>query len=296
MKLVGAFFYVILSWLLAHSPRFFFYGLADFVYFILYRVLKYRRKVVLENLKKSFPEKSEKEIKEIATKFYHHLADIFIENIAIIRMSKKRFLKMVSFKNLDIFEDLYKKNKSVVGIIAHYANWEVLTGLAPFTDYQILSVYKPLTNKFFDREFYNMRKRFGEVPVSMHDTFRTVLKYHREKKLSILGLIADQRPPKGSGNYWTHFLNQETAVFLGPEKIAKKFNSAVVYSHVDKIKRGKYVVELELLFENPSECKEFEITESHVRILENKIRQKPELWLWSHKRWKHKRDPESPIH
>lgn len=296
MKSVGAFFYIILSWLLAHSPRFIFYGIADFIYFILYRILKYRKKVVLDNLRNSFPEKSDDEIKDIAKKFYHHLSDIFIENIAITRMSKKRFLSMVSIKNISLLEYLYYKNKSAVGIIGHYANWEVLTVVGLFTDYKILSVYKPLSNKFFDKEFYNMRKRFGEVPVSMQDTFRVVLKYHREKKLSILGLISDQRPQKPSGNYWTHFLNQEACVFLGPEKIAKKFNSAVFFTHIDKAKRGKYTIEFELLFEDPSECKEYEITEAHVRILENKIKEKPEYWLWSHKRWKHKRDPETPIH
>lgn len=293
MKSVGAFFYVGFSWLLAHSPKFIFYGIADFVYFILYRILKYRKKVVITNLKNSFPEKTDAEINTIAKKFYHHLGDIFIENIAIIRMSKKRFLKMVEFKNIELFDYLYKKNKSIVGIIGHYANWEVLTVLALFTPYQILSVYKPLSNKFFDEEFYNMRKRFGEVPVSMHDTFRTVLKYHREKKLSVLGLVSDQRPSRRISNHWTQFLNQDTAVFLGPEKIAKKFNSAVIYTHIDKIKRGKYLVEFTPLFENPKDCKEFEITEAHVKILEEKIIQKPELWLWSHRRWKHPRKTET---
>lgn len=296
MKSVGAFFYIGFSWLLAHSPRFIFYGIADFVYFMLYRVLKYRKKVVINNLKESFPEKPDDEINKITKKFYRHLGDIFIENIAIIRMSKKRFLKMVDCKNVEVLNNFYQKNQSVIGIIGHYANWEVLTVLALFSPFQILSVYKPLKNKFFDKEFYNMRKRFGEIPVSMNDTFRTVLQYHRDKKLSILGLLADQRPPKISGNYWTHFLNQETAVFLGPEKIAKKFNSAVVYTHIDKVKRGKYEIEFTLLFENPNESKEYEITETHVRMLEEKIKQKPELWLWSHKRWKHKREPGTPIH
>ena len=141
-----------------------------------------------------------------------------------------------------------------------------------------------------------MRQRFGEMPVSMNDTFKTILKFHREKKLSILGLIADQRPPQGSGNYWTKFLNQETAVFMGPEKIARKLNSAVIYTHIDKVKRGLYSVEFTLLYENPADCNEFEITETHVRMLEEKIKQKPELWLWSHKRWKYKREPEYILH
>jgi len=292
MKRIGAYLYIAASWLLAHSPKFILYGIADFIYFILYKVLKYRKKVVIENLTHSFPEKSKDEILDITRKFFHHLSEIFVENIAIIRMSKKRFLSMVEFKNMDFLDDLYKKNKSVVGIIGHYANWEMLTAFSLYTKYKVLSVYKPLTNKFFDLEFFKMRQRFGELPVSMNDTFKTILKFHRANQLSILGLIADQRPPKGKGNYWTTFLNQETAIFLGPEKIAKKINAAVMYTHIDKIQRGKYQVEFTLLFENPNECPEYEITEKHVRMLEEKIRQKPELWLWSHKRWKYKREAE----
>lgn len=296
MKKIGVLIFKSFSWLLSIAPRFVLYGIADLVFIVLYYILGYRKKVVIANLKNAFPDKSQEEITQITRKFFHHLSDIFVENIAIIRMSKKRFMKMVEFKNTEILEDLYKQGNSVIGIIGHYANWEMLTGFGAHTTYHVLSVYKPLSSKFFNKEFYNMRKRFGEIPVSMNDTFRIVLQFNREKKLFLLGLIADQRPPKGKSNYWTTFLNQETAIFLGPEKIAKKFNSAVVYTHIDKIKRGKYEVNFEMLFENPAQCKEYEITEKYVRVLEEKIRQKPELWLWSHKRWKHKREPETPIH
>ncbi|HRW63477.1 MAG TPA: lysophospholipid acyltransferase family protein [Bacteroidales bacterium] len=293
MRRIGAYLYIAASWLLAHSPKFILYGVADFIYFILYKVIKYRKKVVIKNLTHSFPEKSEDEIIEITRKFFHHLSDLFVENMAIIRMSKKRFLSMVEYKNTELLNDLYSKNKSIVGIIGHYGNWEILPAISFFTQYEVLSVYKPLSNKFFDHEFFKMRRRLGSTPVSMNDTFKTIISYEREKKLYILGLIADQRPQKGRASYWTTFLNQETAVFLGPDKIARKFNSAVFYTHIDKIKRGKYLVEFTLLYENPKDCKEYEITERHVQILEEKIRQKPELWLWSHKRWKYKREIEN---
>ena len=141
-----------------------------------------------------------------------------------------------------------------------------------------------------------MRAKLGEEPVTMKDAYRTVLKYNRNNQLTILGLIADQRPPRISGNYWTMFLNQETPVFMGPEKIARKLNAAVIYTHVDKIKRGKYLLKATLLFEEAAQTDEYEITKTHLRLLENYIKEKPQYWLWSHKRWKHKRDPETPIH
>lgn len=239
MRRIGAYLYIAASWLLAHSPKFILYGVADFIYFILYKVIKYRKKVVIKNLTHSFPEKSEDEIIEITRKFFHHLSDLFVENMAIIRMSKKRFLSMVEYKNTELLNDLYSKNKSIVGIIGHYGNWEILPAISFFTQYEVLSVYKPLSNKFFDHEFFKMRRRLGSTPVSMNDTFKTIISYEREKKLYILGLIADQRPQKGRSSYWTTFLNQETAVFLGPDKIARKFNSAVFYTHIDKIKKRK---------------------------------------------------------
>lgn len=296
MKRIGAYLFQAISWLLSRAPRFILYGIADIIFVSLYYIIGYRKKVVYKNLKKSFPEKSDKEIKSIRKKFFHHLSDIFVENIALIKMKPERIRKMVEFENHELIEDLYKKGKSIVGITAHYGNWEIFITLPFFSPHTTLCVYKPLNNKYFDYEFYKMRAKLGEVPVTMKDAYRTVLKYNNNNKLTILGLIADQRPPLNSRNYWTTFLNQETPVFLGPEKIAQKLNAAVVYTHVDKIKRGKYLLIPTLLFDEPKNCKEYEITETHLRLLEKYIKEKPEYWLWSHKRWKHKREPETPIH
>ncbi len=296
MKRIGAYLFQVISWLLSRAPRFILYGIADIIFVSLYYIIGYRKKVVYKNLKNSFPEKTDQEIKSIRKKFFHHLSDIFVENIALIKMKPERIRKMVEFENHELLEDLYNKGRSIVGITAHYGNWEIFITLPFFSPHTTLCVYKPLNNKYFDYEFYKMRAKLGEVPVTMKDAYRTVLKYNNNNKLTILGLIADQRPPLNSGNYWTTFLNQETPVFLGPEKIAQKLNAAVVYTHVDKIKRGKYLLIPTLLFDEPKNCKEGEITETHLRLLEKYIKEKPEYWLWSHKRWKHKREPETPIH
>jgi len=296
VKRIGVYLFQATSWILSRVPNFVLYGFADIIFMFLYYLIGYRKKVVFKNLKNSFPEKSVKELKSIQTKFYRHLSDVFIENIALIKMKPERISKMVEFKNHDILNDLYSQGKSIVGVTAHYGNWEIFITLPLFSPHTTLCVYKPLNNKFFDREFYKMRAKFGEVPVTMNDAYRAVLKFNRNHTLTILGLISDQRPPVKSSNYWTTFLNQETPVFLGPEKIAKKLNAAVVYTHVDKIKRGKYLLIPTLLYDEVKNCKEYEITEAHLRLLENYIREKPEYWLWSHKRWKHKRPPEVPIH
>lgn len=293
MNRIAVYLFIALSWLLARMPHFILYGLADFVFIVLYYIVGYRKKVVFNNLRNSFPEKYEQEIQIIAKRFFRHLGDLVIENAAIPRMSEKRLRKIIRFKNPDFFDKFYKENKNLVAILGHYANWELCSTIPMITEYQILSVYKPLNNKFFDKEFYNSRKKFGALPVSMDNTFRAILDHKRKNKLFALGLIADQRPLKSITNHWVTFLNQDTPVFFGPEKIAKKFNLPVIYSQVDKIKRGYFEIEFTLLIEDPSQCKENEITEMHLRFLEKKIIEKPEYWLWSHKRWKHKREPET---
>ncbi len=204
-------------------------------------------------------------------------------------MSKKRILKLVKIEDEDIAKKLYKKNKNIIGVTGHYCNWETCLVLPLLSQHQVLGVYKPLNNKFFDKLFYNMRAKFGAIPVTMHDTYKTVLEYKHNNKLTFLGLIADQRPQKQAGNYWTTFLNQETVVFLGPEKFAKKLNAAVIFIYLEKIKRGRYILRTKLFFEDVTSCKEFEITETYLRFLEKMIINKPEYWLWSHNRWKHKR-------
>ena len=289
MKQIGAYLFIVSSWLLAKSPEFVLYRFADFLYIVLYYIIGYRKKVVLKNLRNSFPEKSDKEINNIAKKFFQHLSDTFIENIAIITMSKKRIHKLVKIEDGDIAKELYKKNKSIIGITGHYCNWEACLVLPLLSQHQVLGVYKPLNNKLFDKLFYNMRAKFGAIPVTMHDTYKTVLEYKKNNKLTFLGLIADQRPHKQAGNYWTTFLNQDTVVFLGPEKFAKKLNASVIFIYLEKVKRGKYILRTKLLFEDAANCKDFEITETHLKFLEKMIVEKPEYWLWSHKRWKHKR-------
>ena len=296
MKRIGFYLFIVESWILSKLPKFILYRIADIVFIILYYIAQYRKKAVRENLQNSFPDKSYQEIKSIEKKFYRHLSDIFVENAALIKMSKKRIQKFIKIEETDLAQKLLDANKNIIGVSGHFGNWEVYFTRPLLFKHTVLGVYKPLNNKFFDNEFRKMRSKFNAVPVSMNDSFKMAIDYYRRKDLFFLGLVADQRPPKKGGHYWTTFLNQETAIFLGPEKIAKKLNTAVVFAYQEKVKRGEYLIKFKLLFEDVSKTSDYEITETHLRFLEKLIQEKPEYWLWSHKRWKHKRKPNEPLH
>ncbi len=285
------FFYVFygFSWLLAQLPSRVIYIMSDLVTPFLYYVTKYRRKVVRLNLINSFPNKTLKEIVAIEKKFYKHFTDLFFENIIITHASKNRVLKMCRYVNPEILEPFYQQQKSIVLALGHYGNWELMSLIAEHVKYVSLGIYKPLVDKRFERMINNSRKRFGGIPVSMQDAYRTTISRIKNGELVLVGLIADQTPASCEIRYWTQFLNQDTPVFLGIEKISEKLDCPVFFSQMDKVARGRYEVTFSILCAEPKKFKPFEITNMHVRALENQIKARPEYWLWSHRRWKHKR-------
>lgn len=266
------------------------YGISDIMYFIIYKVAKYRVDVVRANLRRSFPSKSEKELREIEQRFYSHFCDLFVEQFYILHANALKAQKLCRFKNVEMLNRYYDQGKSIVIAGGHYGNWELYGMFGLYLRHTTIGAYKPLANKYFERFINASRERFGAVAIPMKETPRIALTYANEGKLFFLGLIADQTPAKGEIRYWTTFLNQDTPVFLGTEKIARKLNQPVFFCNMRKIKRGLYEVEIELLTENPAETKPYEITEMHVRALERLIYEAPEYWLWSHRRWKHSRN------
>ncbi len=289
MDRIFFYFFFISVRLLAFLPLRVLFVLSDINFFFVYYVFGYRKKTVRENLKNSFPDKTEKELKRIELLFYRHFCDLFVEVNYVLFVSKRRATKMVTFKNIDIINKYYEEGKSVIVAGGHYGNWEILSLFGLYLKHTVIGAYKPLNNKYFENFINKSRERFGGIPVPMHDVTRMALKMSQEGRPFFLGLITDQTPVKGDIRYWTSFLNQETPVFLGTEKIAIKTNQPVLFCSMRKVKRGRYEVELELLTENPKETKQYEITEMHVKALERLIQEKPEYWLWSHRRWKHKR-------
>lgn len=265
------------------------YLLSDVMYGLLYYVLSYRKKVVMGNLRASFPEKSEKELQRICKDFYHYLCDMFLETFKTLTISKDEMVKRCRFtpETVALFNKLSAENKSAVLVMGHKGNWEWAGNtFSILCQQQLYVIYHPLGNKNFNDLMYRMRTRFGTKLIAMQDTFREMVK--NRKEVNATAFIADQSPQPATAQ-WIPFLHQDTPVSKGTEKIAQKMNSPVVYVSVIKEKRGYYRVEAKMLIENPTAENEGTITVLHTRKLEEDIIAQPATWLWSHRRWKHKR-------
>jgi len=276
-------------YLISLLPFWFMYGVSDFFFVVMYYVLGYRKKVVMANLRNSFPEKSDKEIKEITIAFYRYLCDLFLETFKTLTISKKRMLKHCKMNEdaQKLFDSYYAQQKSVIVVMGHFGNWEWAGNVFDNSKHQLYVLYHQLSNPYFNKLIIKMRTRFGTKLIEMKSTLRDMVSTRKE--INATAFIADQTPfPENA--YWTNFLNQDTPVFTGTEKIAQKFNYPVLYVSLKRWKRGHYEIFAETLFENPKETAEGEISEAHTRRLEKDIMQQPEIWLWSHRRWKHKRN------
>jgi len=266
------------------------YAFCDFIFFLLYHVMGYRKKVVWENMKNAFPEKSDEEIHKLRKKYYRYLCDLFIESFKTLSIRRKVMLKHCSIKKSagEMLDQLYAENRNVILVMGHFGNWEWAGNAFSLTrKHQLYVIYHPMKNKYFDKFFMNMRMRFGTKLIAMNNTMRDMLAL-RDGPPSATAFITDQSPQPDRA-YWTSFMNQDTPVFLGTEKFAKKLNYPVVYVSVQRKKRGYYEIDCELLFKEPKNTSEFEITERHTRRLEEDIHKIEFTWLWSHRRWKHKK-------
>jgi KDO2-lipid IV(A) lauroyltransferase len=289
MRAVLYYIFYGIIWIITLLPLGVLYILSDFIFLLLYYFPSYRRKVVSTNLKNSFPEKSEKELRVIEKRFYHHLSDLFFETFKLIHMSEKQQLRRFTYSNLEVIDKLRKENRDVVALLGHYNNWEWPTLISKFMKYTTVVIYKPLQNKYFNNYINKQRSKHGSILTPMSLVIREILNY-RQKKINTLSIfISDQTPAKGDIRFWTPFLNQDTPVFTGAEKIALKYDMAVVFFHIQKKKRGYYNLDIELLFDHTAGLPEYTITETFTRRLEEVIKENPEYWIWSHRRWKHKR-------
>ncbi|TKG96103.1 lipid A biosynthesis acyltransferase [Puteibacter caeruleilacunae] len=275
-------------------PLRFHYLVSDIFYFLMCYVVRYRKKVIIQNLRNSFPEKSDAEILKITKKYYTHLCDVFIETFYLAYIPEKEMRKRVVVLNPEEISQYHKAGRSTVAVLGHYANWEWMTATPLYIEYpRFHYFYKRLKSEAWDRFMLRLRSRMGATLTEKDNVFRLLIGEKQKGNLNCSGFLADQAPKANMVQYWTTFLNQDTAMFLGAEKVALKTNSPVVFGHMNKIKRGYYEVELTTIIKEPSECKKYEITEAYTRILEEKIKQRPELWMWSHKRWKYKKETTS---
>jgi len=293
MAALGYYIFYAFNWIITLLPLRILYIFSDLLYFVLYYIVSYRRKVVAENLKNSFPEKSDAEREVIGKKFYRHLADLMVETFKLTHMSIKSQNKRFTYSNLEIIYKLREEKRDIIAVLGHYNNWEWPTLLPYYLKYKTVIIYKPLQNKYFNNFINKQRSKFGIVLTPTSNVIREIIKYRGDNINTVSIFISDQIPAKGDIKYWTTFLNQDTAVFTGAGKIASKYDMAVVFFHIQKIKRGHYNLDIELLHDHTAGLSENEITETHVRRLEEIIREEPEYWIWSHRRWKHKKPVEN---
>ncbi|MBR5643328.1 MAG: lysophospholipid acyltransferase family protein [Salinivirgaceae bacterium] len=264
--------------------------LALIIYVLVAHVLGYRKKVIITNLTKSFPEKSQKEIKRIARRYYRHLSYMIIEAVNLRFSPRKRIAQCMGVQNPEALQQLIDKDRNVLIILGHYGNWEYGCAKIAAYDIRTTAVYKRLSSPIFERFYLEMRSKTGVEPIEMRDTMRKMVEMRDSGHRFALLSVADQTPTRSQIHYWLPFLNQDTGVFVGPERLAKKFDMAVLYCEIKRLGYSKFDTKLTLITESPATEPEHAITDRFYQLLEASIREAPENWVWSHRRWKHQRE------
>jgi KDO2-lipid IV(A) lauroyltransferase len=289
-KITYHIFYAV-AWLVSLLPFWLLHGLADIIYMLLYHVAGYRKKVTKTNLRNAFPDKDERWINKTSRRFYRSLADIILEDIKVLTIRKSKLAKHYRYVNTGIMDEVFAQGKSLILAIGHCGNWEWLGNtLGPiYSHVKGYAIVKPLNNKYFDGFMNGLRNRYlDDSVIYMKDTLRTMVK--RKEMVSLYVFAADQTPSNPKAAYWAEFMNQDTPFYTGIEKIARTLDMGVVYLDLYREKRGYYIGEASLITDSAKDTAENEITDAYIRKLEEAIRKRPHNWLWSHRRWKHKRD------
>lgn len=288
------YYYIVFGfWYLASLlPLCILYIFSDILYFPLYYFVRYRRKIVRNNLVSSFPDKSLNEIKNIEKEFYSYFCDYIVETIKLFSISKKQIKKRMKFENVELLEEMFQSGRSCSVYLGHYCNWEWISTLPASVNakYICAQIYHPLENKAFDRLFLYMRGRFGAYSIAMDDSFSTIMNWRKQGQVNVVGYISDQVPGYNNIHYWTDFLNHDTPVFTGAERISRLADTAVFYADINRSKRGYYTCRFVKMADDLKQHPKFSITEGYFRLLENTIQRSPQYWLWSHKRWKRTRE------
>lgn len=286
--------FIIITKLFSIIPFWLLYFFSDCLFFLFYYLLPYRKKVIYENISNSFPDKSEQEKVKLMKGFYKNLCDIIMEGVKGFSMSKEQLITRYKVLNPEIMDRYFEKGQDVISVGAHYANWEWGIIAAPTQlKHQIIGFYTKLSNSYIDEYMRSNRKKLGSEMVAQSDV-RKAFSGKKEKPTTYF-FGADQSPSNLKGVHWMTFLNQDTPCMKGHEFFAKHYNLPVVYFDVQRIKRGYYTVKLIPLVENSAATASGEITEKYMRTLEEIIKKKPEDYLWSHRKWKHKRITSSKI-
>ena len=284
-------YHIVKGWVtfLSVHPFWLLYLKSDFYYLVTYHLVRYRRKVVRENLLRSFPEKSAKEIKDIEKRFYRNLCDLVVEAPKMMRMGPDGYQKRIVVSNLEVVQQLYEQKKNIFYAIPHSGNWEWFGKMIPsFADHKGLAIYKRVKNDVFEQLMLYMRTKDCNLEMVESITVLRRLVQLRDQQTGVL-MMADQTSHGLEQDYWTEFLHQDTCWFTGIERIAKKLDYAVVFVSMVRTGRGRYEVSFEVVVDEPKTAADGEIMEKYVHCVERFIEANPDNWLWSHRRWKHQR-------
>ncbi|QMU66490.1 MAG: hypothetical protein GKR88_20830 [Flavobacteriaceae bacterium] len=273
-------------YLLSIFPLRFLYIVSDFTFFFIYYLVKYRRKVVNSNMERSFPDKTKVERVRIEKKFYRHFCDVFFETIKCLTISKGEIFKRFKVKDIEMVEEYYQQEKNIIIYTAHFGNWEWFGFLPLFLPHQCTAFYQKLSSNYFNHLMQIIRSRYGIICMESSNAYRGLVNLEKDNKFTFNCIIGDQSPGVKTSKHWVKFLHQDTAFLVGPDRIAKKLNYVVIFSTFKKFKRGKYELRFSLIARNPKEIESSELIASYSKKLEESIFTSPEMWLWTHNRWK----------
>ena len=276
-------------WSISMLPFRLLYLFSDFVYLIVYYLIGYRKKTVRENLALALPHLSDEERLIIEKKSFRHWCDMFLEMIKTMTISNTEINKRFVFINMEVYKKLEAQEKSIAIMLAHYASYEWVISMNAYVKFSAFAIYKKLANPYFDKLVRDIRSRFKANLITTKETIPVIIENNRNKLLSIYGFASDQSPKISSAFHWQKFMGIEVPVHTGAEMLSKKYDMNVIFLKVTKVKRGYYQAIFEVLSENAKEVPNYEITDKFLKLVEQQIFEAPEYYLWTHKRWKHKR-------
>lgn len=274
-------------WLISILPFRVLYFISDILFLLVYYVIGYRKDVVMNNLKLAFSDKTDSELKKIHKKFYRYFIDFFVESLKTLTISEKEIKKRFKFNNPEVINDLYKKDRSIALMMAHYGNWEWVISLPFHTDIDCYAAYTKVNNPYFERIVKKYRSKFGMIMIRANDVMKTIVDNHSKNKKGLFVLGSDQSPQVQKAHYWRDFFGNRVPVHIGGDMIGRKFDYAVVNGDVTRIKRGYYEVNFETITEDAKSLPKNKIIDIYTEMIEKHIAKRPEFYLWSHKRFKH---------
>ena len=278
--------------LIAHLPFGGLYVISDVICFLMQHILHYRKRVIFENLYRSFPEKEETEIKQIANNFYSHLCDCIVESIKLLHISDIQLEHHITVRNSSKIEELASDGRPIIVFLGHYGNWEWVQEVTRHYRNPAINaeIYRPINNKVIDNIMLAVRSRFPTRPIPQKNAIRELLRMHHNGTQFLVGFISDQRPNSKNLYHWTSFLNQDTAFATGGEEIGNHLKAHFVYLDIEKSSRGQYIMTFQNIIVKKEQAEPYPYTIKFLQMMEQTIRRKPEYWLWSHNRWKFDRE------